>query len=252
MRKIRQELKISKYFFQHNETLNVLVRKLINHRIKITTFASILFMSILIISATSFEVKLSPLLRKRKDINLAISGVGCAPTVYSILKAMRLFEPQMIIQAGIAGSFDKNLTLGKVVAVEKDVFGDLGVMENNSWKSVFEMDFINPNKRPFKKNWLENPNKRVLSQSELPSVSAVTVNEITTNKQRIRLLQQQGASVESMEGAALHYVGIMEKIPFLQVRTISNFVGERNKSKWDLHQSIKNLNVALDRIICSL
>ncbi len=43
---------------------------------------------------------------------------------------------------------------------------------------------------------------------------------------------------ESMEGAALHYVCLMEKIPFLQIRSISNYIGERNKKKWDMMDSI--------------
>ena len=34
-----------------------------------------------------------------------------------------------------------------------------------------------------------------------------------------------------MEGAALHYACIMEHIPFIQLRAVSNFVGERDKNK---------------------
>ena len=40
--------------------------------------------------------------------------------------------------------------------------------------------------------------------------------------------------IESMEGAALHYVCLMEKIPFLQIRSISNYIGERDKKKWNM------------------
>ena len=47
---------------------------------------------------------------------------------------------------------------------------------------------------------------------------------------------------ESMEGAALHYVCMMENVPFLQIRSISNYIGERNKKKWDMMDSIFNLN----------
>ena len=54
---------------------------------------------------------------------------------------------------------------------------------------------------------------------------------------------------ESMEGAALHYVCLMENIPFLQIRSISNYIGERNKKKWDMNQSIYDLNNALVSII---
>ena len=54
---------------------------------------------------------------------------------------------------------------------------------------------------------------------------------------------------ESMEGAALHYVCLMENVPFLQIRSISNYIGERNKKKWDMMESINNLNNSLVKII---
>jgi len=54
---------------------------------------------------------------------------------------------------------------------------------------------------------------------------------------------------ESMEGAALHYVCISENVPFVQIRSISNYIGERNKQKWDMMNSIVNVNEALIKII---
>jgi len=44
-------------------------------------------------------------------------------------------------------------------------------------------------------------------------------------------------------------VALQEKIPFLQMRSLSNFVGERDKSKWVMQIAIANLNIELQRII---
>jgi futalosine hydrolase len=52
-----------------------------------------------------------------------------------------------------------------------------------------------------------------------------------------------------MEGAALHYVGLMENIPFIQIRALSNYIGERDKTKWKLHEAVSNLNAELQRLI---
>ncbi|MCH5683849.1 hypothetical protein LWM68_06005 [Niabella sp. W65] len=41
----------------------------------------------------------------------------------------------------------------------------------------------------------------------------------------------------------------MEKIPFLQIRGISNYVGERDKRKWNFKDAIDNLNNELVRIV---
>ena len=58
--------------------------------------------------------------------------------------------------------------------------------------------------------------------------------------------------VESMEGAVLHYVCLKENVSFLQLRSISNFVGERNKEKWKFKESVISLNEALQNIYNSL
>jgi futalosine hydrolase len=52
-----------------------------------------------------------------------------------------------------------------------------------------------------------------------------------------------------MEGAALHYTCLMENIPFIQLRAVSNFVGERDKNKWKMKEAIAVLNEKLRRIL---
>ena len=84
-------------------------------------------------------------------------------------------------------------------------------------------------------------------------VNAVTVNEISTDEKRIEFYRNSlGADIESMEGAALHYVALSENIPFLQMRSLSNFVGERDKNKWVMDIAIANLNLELQRIFLKM
>jgi futalosine hydrolase len=52
-----------------------------------------------------------------------------------------------------------------------------------------------------------------------------------------------------MEGAAFHYVCLQEEIPFIQLRSVSNYVGERNKSKWQIKKAVENLNKELLNLI---
>ena len=55
-----------------------------------------------------------------------------------------------------------------------------------------------------------------------------------------------------MEGAAFHYACIQENIAFLQIRSISNFVGERVKTNWKMKEAIESLNENLINIIQKL
>ena len=56
------------------------------------------------------------------------------------------------------------------------------------------------------------------------------------------MMRKYNVMVESMEGAAFHYVCLQEYIPFVQLRAVSNFVGERDKTKWQMREAIENLN----------
>jgi futalosine hydrolase len=55
-----------------------------------------------------------------------------------------------------------------------------------------------------------------------------------------------------MEGAAFHFVCLQQKIPFIQIRSISNSVGERDKTKWVIKDAVNNLNSELVKLINDL
>ncbi len=52
-----------------------------------------------------------------------------------------------------------------------------------------------------------------------------------------------------MEGAAFHYVCLQEEVKFLQLRSISNAVGERDKKQWKMKEAIISLNIELDKLV---
>jgi futalosine hydrolase len=162
---------------------------------------------------------------------------------------MKMFTqetPSLIIQVGIAGCYDKKIPLGKVFAVKDDFAGDIGVMENKVWKDLFDMKFDKPNDAPYEKKSLPNPWLNQFNVLKLPTKKAVTVNTISTDKSRIQLYSgRYKAVLESMEGASLHFMGRDLTIPFIQIRSVSNYVGERDKSKWKMQEAIYNLNETL-------
>ena len=157
-----------------------------------------------------------------------------------------------MLQAGLAGCLDERFALGKVVAVQGEMIGDLGVEEGGKFHSLFELRLDHKNSFPWTDGQLRNSHT-ILQQVRLPAVDSVSVNEISTNTDRIEYYKNNlGAAIESMEGAALHYVALLENIPFLQIRSLSNFVGERDKSRWKLDEAIAALNQELQRIILKL
>jgi len=205
-------------------------------------------MNIIVAAATILEIE--PLLETANlpPYKLLITGIGSAAAVYSLTRQVLDEKPDLIIQAGMAGSF-KQASMGNVYAVEKDRFADMGVEENGTWRDIFDMNLADPNEGPFFNGWLNNlyPFVRKLN---LPLATSITINEITTNPSRIDLFKSKyEADLESMEGAALHFVGIGERVPFVQLRAVSNIVGERDKSKWQMMDAIKNLNNELIKLL---
>jgi futalosine hydrolase len=209
-------------------------------------------MQLLLCASTEFEIRqILDFIREEKisDVDTLITGVGMMPALYSLTKKVLNKRPDFILQAGVAGCLDENLPLTKIVLVENESIGDLGVEENGTFKTLFDLKLLEKNFFPWQNARLSN-NVEVLKSSGLTIVDGVTVNEISTNKERIAYYKNQlNASIESMEGAALHYIALQEKIPFLQMRSLSNFVGERDKSKWMMDIAIANLNIELKRII---
>ncbi len=203
-------------------------------------------MKILIIAATKAEYL--PVLEATKNVNRNVlffeTGVGILATAVALMKIISKEKPDLIIQMGIAGSFNSaTAPLGKIVFVKNETIGDLGVTEKGQWSDIFDLNLMKKSKPPFVNKLLPNPFVKQYNLLKLPVVHAVTVNQITTNKKHIeQLILKYNPVIESMEGASLHYVCTDANIAFLQIRAISNYVGERNKAKWQIKEAIENLN----------
>ncbi len=204
-------------------------------------------MKILIVAATLQEIR--SFVNLHNDIDILICGVGIPLTVYHLTNKLLQQKYDIVIQAGIGGSFSKKLKAGEVVAITQDTFADIGIEENKNFKTIFQMGFEDENKFPFKKGWLNN-NSEILYASSLKKAIGVSINKITDRKKTTKQLNKLfKAEIESMEGAAFHLVCLQQNIEFLQIRSISNMVGERDKTKWKIKEAIKNLNLELIKVI---
>lgn len=183
---------------------------------------------------------------KRMKVIFHQSGVGMLASAVSLTRVVQEEKPDLLIQLGIAGTFDEKLALGKVVCIRDESLGDLGVQEDGKWKDIFDLKLEKSSYPPFERRKLPNQWLSEYNLLKLPEVSAVTINEITTSEDRKQqILRKYEAVTESMEGAALHYVCRNFNIPFIQMRAISNYIGERDKTKWEIKASIENINQAL-------
>jgi len=216
-------------------------------------------MQILLVSATRAEI--AGIIRQLETepetiphrVQLLHTGVGILQSVFQLQKEIYRQRPDIVIQAGIAGSFSKEYANGSVVCIEADRVADEGVWENKEWKSLGDMHFQDEDRFPFLEGWLWHPYLSCREKTGLPVVKGLTVNQISTNPEQIQAFQKKyNAITESMEGASLHYTCLMETIPFLQLRSISNPVGERNKQNWDFGAAIAALERELMKTLTNI
>lgn len=213
-------------------------------------------MKILLVAATKMELEhLEKLGIKDSShqFKLAVGGVGLVATTYAIMKEISWSAPDLIIQAGIAGSFTPLIPTGAAVVVEKEIVADLGVYEKSVYQDIFQMRLVEKNTLPYQEGCLVNPHTTLIEKTSLLRVSAVSVNEITTDEKRRSLfLNSYHADIETMEGAALHHVCILQQIPFVQIRGISNRVGERNKENWKINEAMLAVSSAFTQLTNNL
>ncbi|MBS1651940.1 MAG: futalosine hydrolase [Bacteroidetes bacterium] len=212
---------------------------------------------ILIISATEFEI--APFLKKHhiavskkmklyksakiKNLSILITGVGMVNTAF----AMGVYcknNYDLIINAGIAGSFNKKNTLGAVHNITKDCISELGAEDGESFISFDKLQLGGT-------QHFKNKLKKYAKFFKIyPTASAITVNTVHGNEKTIANVKQQyQPELESMEGAAFFMAAAFFNTEYTQLRSISNYVEKRDKSKWRIKLAIKNLNKELNTII---
>ena len=182
------------------------------------------------------------------------SDPGIFSLSYYLTRRLQEVDYDLVINAGIAGSFNEKLSKGTVVQVGSDCFADIGVEENGIFKDLFNMGLIDSNSFPFRAgNLHEDAGTFATVLSELPRVESVTVNRIISDTESMRKLKEAyQPDIETMEGAAFFYVCLMERKKCIQLRSVSNFVGERDKNKWDIKGSLTALGEQINILLNDL
>lgn len=178
-----------------------------------------------------------------RQIYVCITGAGMMQSAAHIMEAIIEFQPDVAVQAGIGGSFDLNLPLGSLLLVEQEMPGDIGAEDEEGFVPIADMGFADKNAFPFRDGWLGHLFPDWACLNNLPKVKGLTVNTISGISQTIEQRRRRyNCVLESMEGAAFHYVCLLKKIPFVQLRAVSNYVEPRNKDHWEITKAVHNLN----------
>jgi len=223
-------------------------------------------MRILVVTATEAEVaalvtSLEPLSGRSSrlksyahephSVDILTTGVGMVATATWCSGVFARERYDLVLNAGVCGSFRPALPPGSVVHVTTDRIADLGAEDGDAFLSVQELQLLGEDEFPWTRGRLVNsapPLNEALRQ--LPVGDAITVNTVHGNDVTIAsAVERYNPHVESMEGAAFMYSCLVHGVPFAQVRAVSNIVERRNRAAWTLRESIDALATTLVKII---
>ncbi|MDR2027241.1 MAG: futalosine hydrolase [Prevotellaceae bacterium] len=198
-------------------------------------------MKILVTAATSGELQF---INSRNGVTVANTGTGIVSTVYNLTKLLLKNRYDLVLNTGIAGSFSEKLAVGDVVTVYSETFGDFGVYVKEGFFTCFEADILQADAFPFTNGMLISKDaERIARNLSTPTVKGLTNNTVSGEINLIKRMKDKfSPDIETMEGAAFFYVCIKENVPFAEIRSISNIVEPRDKSKWNIPLAIKNLS----------
>lgn len=189
------------------------------------------------------------------QVDFMLTGIGTTSACYRVTK--KIVEASsdgnpyaLAINIGIAGSYDlEAFPIGSTALVEKEFFGDLGFMTASGFLTLFDSKTLDANLFPFKDGALEMlPLPEFFNDiaKSYKRAVGVTIQTITGEEKTIgRLIDKYSPQIETMEGAGFFYVCLNEYVKFMEIRSVSNRVGEEDTSKWDTPKALEALKEAM-------
>lgn len=174
--------------------------------------------------------------------DLVAGGVGpaasAASTATALTAAAARGEPyDLVVSAGIAGGFAPVAALGSVVVADRVIAADLGADSPGGFLPVDALGFGTTAHTCA-------PHLAAAVARGLGAVHApvLTVSTATGTAERAAVLRERhGAAAEAMEGFGAAEAAAGHGTPFLEIRTISNAVGLRDRSAWRVPEALAAL-----------
>jgi futalosine hydrolase len=176
-------------------------------------------------------------------------GVGPAAAAAGTARLLALAEAQgtgypAVISAGIAGGFTGRAPLGTTVLGARSIAADLGAETPDGFVPIDELGFgacVAPADRAL----------LAMMGAALPAAvvgDILTVGTVTGSAATAAALAVRfpAAAAEAMEGYGVACAAAGAAVPFVELRTVSNPVGPRDRAAWRIAEALTALTAAFD------
>jgi futalosine hydrolase len=199
---------------------------------------------VLIVTAVASEREsILAALHGDERFDIIAGGVGPAAAAASTAIALSGASYRYVFCMGIGGSYREPVQFDAVVIADEVIAADLGAESPEGFIRLDELGFGEtriPADRELANlvaTTLRQANVQVTTGSIL-TVSTTTGTEQTATKLKQRFPQ---ASAEGMEGYGVAVGAQKYQIPFIEIRTVSNKVGLRDRAAWKIKEALAQL-----------
>jgi futalosine hydrolase len=166
------------------------------------------------------------------------------PTAVFTSIVLGKYKYDAVFNVGICGSFNLDIPLGTVLNIASDCLPETGAEDGEHFLSLIDLKLLDQDEFPFSGGKLINDS---IFDSNLINglliATGVTVNTVHGNTLNIEsFLKRHHVDVESMEGAAFMFSCKLHKNRHIQIRSVSNYIEDRDVAKWDIPLAVQNLN----------
>ncbi len=175
----------------------------------------------------------------RPDVALLVTGIGPVEAATSVARRLASGDISLVVNAGIAGGFRGRAAVGDTVVVARETYPDLGREDGGALALPPDVSLIaSEESEPL---WVARLARAGLIRGEGITSAAVT----TSDERAARFAESASPTVESMEGFAILRAARLAGVPAIELRGISNLVGDRAKGGWDIRAGIRATEHAL-------
>jgi futalosine hydrolase len=184
--------------------------------------------------------------RRRGDVELLICGVGPVEAAAATARTLATTRYEAVINAGIAGAFPGRARVGDAVLVATEWLAELGLEGGGEFTLPDGAGLVE--RADADGSLLERCAGLPYRVGSGITVASVTATAATGE----RLASRYGADVESMEGFSVLRAAGLSGIPALEVRGISNYVGDRAQRAWDFSAGARAAAAALEAVLARI
>jgi futalosine hydrolase len=172
-----------------------------------------------------------------RDGTVLVGGVGPAASAAATSAALATGAHDLVVCAGIGGGFAP-LRAGELAVASSVVFADLGAESDDG----FEPFEFATDRYPVEPRIALAISDRI--GARLGAVLTVATVTGTAARTQALLARFPDAVAEGMEGAGIAAAAQLHRVPFVEIRAISNVVGPRERASWRIADALAALRRA--------